>query len=309
MTIATELAVLMQTHDDDPEAAAAALRAIAVPEVPPDLLGRFSWLVAHVLGEKLGRWLDAHDLMQAVSAEHASLPLSVLRNAAVSAHYAGKTAIALALERRMTEQGLTAEQAAIAVRAAAVDFSLEQAPAQDVAANLRTVLADLAAWDQPSSADSLIAASLNNVVSALLESNPETLSEPDVRDTLIDGANAARKLWARAGTWINAERADYLCALVFNATGEYEQGLVAAERGLAIIEANGSEDVDRAFLLLESGRALLGLSRAADGLARLRQAAGMAREWDDKSLKTWFDEKVRKIRGLTGELGQFLAQQ
>ena len=49
MTVADHLSHLMQTHDDAPDAAASRLRVIATQPLPADQLGRFSWLVTHVI--------------------------------------------------------------------------------------------------------------------------------------------------------------------------------------------------------------------------------------------------------------------
>jgi len=109
-----------------------------------------------------------------------------------------------------------------------------------------------------------------------------------------------RELWNRAGTWVNHERADYLCALVFNRLGEFAKALEAAERGRLLIETHGSEDVDHAFLMLESVQALFGLERREEGASWLRQAAAIAEGWDDQSLKDWFAGKAKPLYGMLG---------
>jgi hypothetical protein len=299
MTIAEELGLLMQNHDDEPQAAAEQLRKISDQEVPVDQLGRFAWLVDHVIGEKDGRWSEAYKLITKVTSPHESLPLSVVRFAAVAAQSSGDPLAAMALERRMMMEGLSADQASTAVRAAVLSFALP-GRAIDVAAGLLSVIDSVDRWSEASAVDSLVAASLNNTVSALLQQEDETVSHADVNTAMIQGASAARTLWYRAGTWINHERADYLCALVFNRLGNYARAFEAAERGRQLIDTSGSEDVDRAFLLLESARALIGLSRKAEGAEQLRQAATIAQEWDDDALTKEFDEKAQLVRDLAG---------
>ncbi|MEQ5838003.1 hypothetical protein N0A02_00940 [Paraburkholderia acidicola] len=300
MTIADNLSLLMQNHDDEPQAAAEALRKIAELDVPTDQLGRFTWLVDHVIGEKFDRWSEAHELIVKVISRHASLPQPALRHAAVAAHLSGNLLAGMALERHMTQDSVRADQATIAVRASAISFSITPARAVDAAVALLSIVEGVEQWSDASGVDATIASSLNNAVSALLELDDETVGHADVRVAMIQGAAAARTLWHRAGTWVNHERADYLCALVFNRIADYANALEAAERGRQLIETNGSEDVDRAFLLLESARALIGLARKAEGVGRLRQAETIAQGWDDEALTKWFDEKAQPVRDLAG---------
>ncbi|WP_323122130.1 hypothetical protein [Burkholderia alba] len=300
MTIADDLGRLIRTHDDEPDAAADELRTLAEKALPADQLGRFSWLVAHVIGERCNRWPEACELIAKATSGHASPAMPVLLNAAVCAHLAGDLLAGLAWERRMAQQGMRAEQAAVAVRAAALSFMLTRASAPAVAAGLRTVIDSIERWDDASAADALAGASLNNVVSALIEQDDEIVGLAEVRGAMVEGAAVARKRWQRAGTWVNRERADYLCALVFNRVGDHAKALDAAERGRQLIESSGSEDVDRAFLLLESAQALYGLSRHAEGAEHLSQAENLAQAWDDVSLKQWFDGKARPVRHLAG---------
>lgn len=306
MTIADDLGLLMQNHDDEPQAAADQLRKLAALDVPADQLGRFTWLINHVIGEKFNLWGEAHALIVKATAQHASLPLPVLRYTAVSAYFSGDLLAGLALERRMMQLGLPGDQAATAVRAGALNFAVTHERVLDVAAALHTVIESVDRWDQASAADALVAASLSNVVSALLDEDDETVGHSDVRDAMIHGASAARTLWRRAGTWVNEERADYLCSLVFNRLGEPAKALEAAERGRQLIETNGSEDVDRAFLMLESARALAGLSRKAEGLEYLKQAVSISQQWDDESLRKWFDGKAQPVEELVRQIARGL---
>lgn len=300
MTVADELSLLMQNHDDEPEAAAGQLGRMAQSPLPADQLGRFSWLCVHVIGEKYQRWSEAYELIARATSAHETLPLAVLRNSAVAAHLSGDLLTGVTLERRMTEHGLRPDQATTVVRAAALSFLLTRERAVDVAIALQTVVAAVNQWDQTKDADTLVAASLNNVVSALLEQDDETLARPQVREAMTEGAFAARELWYRAGTWVNHERAHYLCALVFNRLGEFAKALEAAERGRLLIETHGSEDVDRASLMLESVQALFGLERGEEGAGWLRQAAAIAEGWDDQSLRSWFAGKAKPLYGTPG---------
>jgi hypothetical protein len=301
MTISDDLSLLVQNHDDEPQAAADDLRRLAELDVPADELGRFAWLVDHVIGEKQGAWPEAYELIKKVTASHKSLQLPVLRFAAVAALLGGSLPAGMALERRMMERNVSADQASAAVRAGALSFTVTSANALDTSAGLLSIVDSVSRWSDPSGVDSLVAASLNNIVSALLEHQDDTLDDPDVSTAMILGADAARRLWYRAGTWLNHERADCLCALVFNRLGDHAKALEAAERGQRVIERSGCEDVDCAFLMLESARALIGLSRKAEATERLRRATAMATKWDDEETKQWFDRTAQPIRDLVDQ--------
>jgi hypothetical protein len=296
MTVADDLNRLMQTHDAAPEAAASRLRVLATQPLAADLLGRFSWLVTHVIGEKQSHWQDAHLLISEAISPHTTLPLPVLRNAAVVAYLSGQFGAATALEYRMTRQGLRSDQAAMAVRTAALSFLSQPERAFEVSLGLHTVLDGIAAWDQRSEADSMIAASLNNIVSTLMEFDDATVNRPEVREAILEGAQASRTLWQRAGTWINYERADYLVALASNRLGLHAPAIDAAEHGLHLIDANGVEDVDRAFLLLEVVQAQRGLGRDAEAAAHFALADKLASTWDDASLTEWYTRKSALLR-------------
>ncbi|WP_322095633.1 hypothetical protein [Paraburkholderia bannensis] len=298
MTIADDLSLLVQNHDDAPLAAADELRRLAKLDVPSDQLSRFAWLVDHVIGEKQGAWAEAYGLIKQAIESHETLQLPVLRYAAVAAHLGGYLPAGIALERRMMRESLSGDQASTAVRSGALSFGVTPENAVDICASLLSIVESVSRWSEPSGVDSLVAGSLNNIVSALLEQDRETVGHADVSAAMIMAAEAARTLWYRAGTWVNQERADYLCALVFNRLGDYVKALDAAERGQQVIETRGSEDVDRAFLILESARALIGLSRRADATERLRCATAITSGWDDDALKSAFDKKAQLICNL-----------
>jgi hypothetical protein len=103
-----------------------------------------------------------------------------------------------------------------------------------------------------------------------------------------DAAEAAHAFWVRCGTWVNEERALYLRALVANALGDGAEALAHADAALGIIDANGDQPVDDAFLRLDRARAL-GLEGDAAGQAReLAAADAAAANWDDAGLNEWF---------------------
>ncbi|CAM2142911.1 Tetratricopeptide repeat-containing protein [Pararobbsia alpina] len=297
MAIADVLDGLMKTHDDAPEAAASRLRVLATQAVPADQLGRFGWLVNHVIGEKQGRWKDANLLISEAMRPHDALPLPALRSGAVAALVSGDLLRASAIESRLaTQHRLRAMEATMVVRMAALSFLVTGPRAQEAALGILGVVQIVAGWNAASQADASLASSLNNAVSSLIELDDKAIASPEVRDAIVEGARAARILWMRAGGWTHHERADYLCALAANRLGLHDEALEAAERGLKIIDENGVEDVDRAFLLLETVRAYRGLGRDNDATRHFSLADKLASAWDDKDTIDWYASKSAALR-------------
>jgi hypothetical protein len=67
-----------------------------------------------------------------------------------------------------------------------------------------------------------------------------------------------------------------------------------------LIEAHGSEPVDRAFLQLQLAGALFRLGDSAAGQPYLDAARDAAALWDDAGLKSWFATEHGRLFG-TGE--------
>jgi hypothetical protein len=117
-----------------------------------------------------------------------------------------------------------------------------------------------------------------------------------VRDALQTGAAQALRFWRAAGTWVNHERALYLVALAANHIGDAAQARDAAQQALDVIAANGTEEVDRAFLLLQLAGAQQRLGARDAGRTAHRQAQEIAATWTEDWLKKWFaTEQTRAL--------------
>jgi hypothetical protein len=278
------LADLMRDHDADPAAAAVALRELAASGVTVEDTPRLGWLINHVIGEKFGDWGEALALLKPVCTDAA--PAGAWRQLGVAALLAGDVLTARDAETRMADA-----QAGIAIRLAVLERKVETLEPLKAAAALMQCLALIDPTAPGSPLTPMLAASMNNVVSALLDHKQADFREPILREALTKAAALTRKLWGSAGTWVNHERADYLVALVANQIGEFAAARDAAKAALQLIEAHGTEDIDRAFLLLELARAERGLGfddankRAKE--AALAIAAGFTEPW----LVEWFAER------------------
>ncbi|KVE30068.1 hypothetical protein WS67_04210 [Burkholderia singularis] len=297
MDVKETLSALMASHDTAPDDAGRQLWQLVEQEMPSELVPQLSWLGNHVIGELLREWPQASRFQQKLTSQRADVSVAVWRNAAVAALMAGDPVRAYALELRMQRDGLCAVQAAMVVRLAVIGHALRGGEPEQGAAALTTIFGWLDTQHERGAADAMLAAGLNNAVSALLDVDDTSIERSDtIRHAIAQGARLCRDLWQRAGTWINEARADYLCALAHARLGQPREALAAAERGLKVIEAHGDEEIDRAFLLLEAGRARISLGDATEGQRQIDEAARLAAGWNDPSLTNEFDEKAASIR-------------
>jgi tetratricopeptide (TPR) repeat protein len=284
---------LFNDHDKDSKAAALALRAMVNEGLVAEQdHRRFAWLVNHVFGEKEGDWPSAFDILDKTVAGSLEVPCIVHR--AVAALGSGKPLRAFSLMADIAEESACSYAAADAtVKLVVLQFSSADEPVLALVEVFNSVLAMLdGITDQLGKLSSLVAASLNNVTSRLMDAQNVDIHVPAYRHALTAGSQTCRSVWQAAGNWMNHERADYLVALCANRLQDYEAATAAARAGLKTIDDNGSEDVDRAFLLLELARAYKGLGQAEESQAVLSEALKLADGFDN-DLREWFDARAK----------------
>ncbi|UTH73113.1 hypothetical protein [Chromobacterium sp. IIBBL 290-4] len=291
MTSQQLLDALLRDHDDNPAEAALQLPALVLADdLPPEALPRLAWLINHLVGESLGDWSQAWRLQQGLrqDAPHAA----TLRHGMVAATLAGDSMSAWQLREQWLAQGIAPHELDVLLELSIVlALHRQEPPARQIQA-LARLLPDLQALEAGGQ-DAALAGCCNNIVSALLDKPELEIGDAFCKQVLSAMAHAARQLWGRAGGWLQHERAEYLLALTANRFEDWEAGLAAARAGLALIAANGEEDVDRAFLLVEAARALRGLEREGEADETLRQAMALAESFD-ASLRAWFDGCARR---------------
>ena len=290
MTADEALDEIDRIHDSEPERAAAALRAFAPAELAAGRLPLLAFLLLHVLGEKLGQWAAAADRLEALRTARPDAPLAVLAHAATAAHLAGRSSAAALAE--LARCGGEAEAKAL-VALGALNW---QPPAaiEPLAAQLHRLAAESEQFDAAGPLNQRLAAAFNTATSALLDKARPPVP-PAVAAALAAGADAALRFWQAAGTWVNHERALYLRALVANRIGNAAAARADCEAALALIAANGAEDVDRAFLQLQLAGALSRLGEAVPARAMRDEARRAADAWDDAGLKSWFADEHDKL--------------
>jgi hypothetical protein len=293
MNAAESLDEIDRIHDAEPQRAADGLRALDCHALPGERLPLYAFLVNHVLGEKLGAWREAAERLQALRAGRPDAPLAVALQSAIAAELSGNDHGA-AFEALTNAAGATAARIAVGVGR----LGFEAASATELADRLLRLARESQRLDTAGPLDQRLAAGFNNATSRLLDTVDEPAASA-LRDALVEGAAAALRFWQRAGTWVQHERALYLKALVHNRIGEPGAARDACTQALSLIAANGTEEVDRAFLQLQLAYALLRLGDAKAG-KQLAEARAAAAAWDDEGLKTWFDAEFGRLFAAAG---------
>jgi hypothetical protein len=297
-------------HDDDAPRAIEMLRRIRIDALSTGRLARLAFLFNHVFGEKFDLWTQALAGQRAIVERlGANATPVVLRQAAVAAQMAGDTP-----QARLWTQMLAASadcplaKARALVTLGAVTFTEGRQGAENAGRLVLQALAPLAALhSMPGSGlDSAFGAVANNLATELLERPLDALCEPALRTALELTAEHALRFWQRAGTWVNHERAHYLCAMSSNALGHASLAVEEARAGLALLDAHDgahAEDVDRAFLELELalGLRLLVQPEQAGALAR---ADALAARFGDAGLDAWFAARRARNEALAGHYGR-----
>lgn len=288
---AAVLAALLRDHDAPPDDAAAVLADLAAQGVPEPQHAAFAALVNQIIGAGQDRWPEAFDLLLRTCAA-SSVPC-VLRNLAIAAWMSARPWQAWGYEAVLAQHARAAPaEAILSVRLGVLQYAVRRDAAAVVSRALNTCLAEATADADAGMLQAPIAAALNNIVSALLDAPDLDRTDAPSRAALREGADACRRRWRRAGSWLNHERADYLVALCRNALGEWAEAAAAARHGLDTIAANGSEDVDRAFLLLELARAQQALGYCGEAAGNRETAHEIAAAFDEPGLREWFDRRA-----------------
>ena len=151
------------------------------------------------------------------------------------------------------------------------------------------LLAEMKQWADYGPLSDIFAPSLNNTISGLLDHKQLDITDASQCAAMEQGSRLCRQIWQVAGGWLQCERADYLIAISCNRIRNWHAAAEAAQAGLDTIAANGTEDVDRSFLLLELARAWREMGRQEECVAKRNEAFALAEQFDEVGLREWFD--------------------
>ena len=129
---------------------------------------------------------------------------------------------------------------------------------------------DLVPADADTDAVKALAAVANNLASEMLDGSRGVHADA----LMMEAAELAQRRWHQAGTWKNAERADYLLAVCAAAIGDGARALRHANACLSQCTAHGADAYELFFALEALGKASLAAGNRAsaqDALARMRE--------------------------------------
>ncbi len=292
-------------HDDDPDRGAALIRQIDTTALLANERPLLGFLFNHVLGEKFGLWREAHQRQQALltAAGADEQGLVLLRHAAVAARLGSDAAAAdRSLQSLAEAAGSPRAAADTLVKLAAASFTVPGLAAAEAGACTLDAFASVEAWhvDPVPALDVSFAAITNNLGSHLAERAIADLQDPALREAMAQAAAHALRFWARAGNWVQHERACYLAALAANALGDASQAAEHARSGLALLDVRDSDaaqQVDRAFLEQELAHALESVDDLGANAARAR-AIALAADFGDEGLTNWFNDRAQRQAAL-----------
>ena len=274
----------LESHDENPGQARSLLARIEFSTLEDNEKNTYFWLINHVVGELLSDWESAFLWLNANKCEGMEAYFKFL---SVAAYFSGHPVQAFNAE---FEYSRLANVSVSETKALVNLLCVQSARGDESIVNSLTLLSNYASsFISPASpvTGKSMAAALNNIVSKLIEDPRLEADDPFHKHTTIEAALICKQLWRDFGVWVNHERSLYLCALTFNRFSEWKSSVDCVEEALGIIASNGSENVDKAFLLLELAKAQQGLGYRAEAENCLDEADCIARDFDSH-LKQWF---------------------
>jgi hypothetical protein len=137
-----------------------------------------------------------------------------------------------------------------------------------------------------------LAVAANNLACTLEEKPARSADE---RALMIAAAQAGRRHWALAGTWLETERAEYRLAMTWLHAGDPAQALQHAQACLEIVQAHGSPPLEHFFAWEALGLVERAAGNAA-GQAQAVAAAEAAFAALTESDRAWCQASLDKLR-------------
>jgi hypothetical protein len=156
--------------------------------------------------------------------------------------------------------------------------------------------ADLVTDDDATEAVKALAAVANNLASQLLDG-------PRGRDAdglMLEAAELAQRRWHQAGTWLQAERADYLLALCAAAIGDGARALRHATACLSLCTAHGADAYERFFAQEALGKASLAAGHPAGARDALAHMGELLPQIEDAGQRAYAQSVLDKAQATFG---------
>ena len=237
------------------------LQALATDE--PQLM-RVIMLTHHVYGAHLGEWDAGTSALRALGSHPA------YRDDAASGDSMRRVLASLTLCAGGAPGGLAASDEIRAHAMAAESLCGHDTARAAEQFGQALALAERSALPDTDPMHRALAAASNGLACTLEE---KTGRSSDEGALMILAAQAARRHWELAGTWLEVERAEYRLAMTWLQAGDLAQGRQHAQNCLEIVEANQAPALERFF----GWEALGVIERAAGNASGYAQALEHAR--------------------------------
>lgn len=248
---------LDQAWTDHAEHAAAVAERLAEPGLAllqqEDHVLPLAFLAQHVHGQHLGRWAEGLAFQQRLAA----LPLVAAGSATAQSlqRFAAVMKLAGGLADERTGLGCSDRARLTAMAAAALgvhDPGRARALLEEA-----TAAVEANALSDADPAVRALAIAGNNLAGSLEDLPVRSETE---RALMVLAAQTGRVFWARAGSWLETERAEYRLAKTWLKAGDAAQAHHHARCCLDIVQANGNVALEHFF-----GLEVLGLAQRAAG--------------------------------------------
>ncbi|MDP1648618.1 MAG: hypothetical protein Q8M01_10510 [Rubrivivax sp.] len=197
-------------------------------------------LVHHVYGAHLGRWADGRALLRRLAAH----PACSAGGAASAALARFQASLALCEGAADERAAMTASDRIRVTALAAANLAEHDTARASVLFSEAQAAADAAGLDAADATHRALAVMGNNLAGTLEEKTSRTPAE---RELMIAAAQAGRRYWALAGTWLETERAEYRLAMTWLQAGDPAQARHHAQLCLALVHDNGGVALERFF--------------------------------------------------------------
>ncbi|RXJ74079.1 hypothetical protein CS022_05420 [Veronia nyctiphanis] len=281
-------------HDQESERLSGELESLDLSSLTSEDLTPLLALSNHTMGEHRNEWERAYAFAQKAVSSFDADELSSRQHSklAVAAFMSGDVAKGHFEEAQAVVKAGDEGLAAVVEIKVAMSAALIAVGQIDDALHLFNAASTLSSsLTEKHFADRAIAISANNLASDLLRVSPRT----DAHDELITAAaTLSLAAWRKCGTWINAVRGLYLLQYVENERGRFALTVDHGLEAIAVLDKNGGDDIEEAFIRLELARALHHLGENERSTSDLNRADDLSQTWEDKSLVEWYQNERSK---------------
>lgn len=251
-------------------------------------------LAHHVMGEHLGRWVEGRQLMFRIGTSERAGP------ATGAAQRVFDASLALAGGIEDLRGKMTASDR-IRVAAHAAGALAERDPPRS-GSLLREAALEIDTLGLPNNdpACRAVAINGNDIASKLADKLVRSDAE---RDLMLLGARLARDFWARAGTWLEVERAEYRLAISWLKAPDLSAARRHARRCLDIVREHDAPPLEWFFAF----EALAQVERAlGNGPAAMRAVQDMKAAYErlDEADQAWCRPSLDRLSRLTPAAAQ-----